>query len=57
MITGRIAKQTLMSKIERRRCHKSTSNATDFVIFDRFCPKLLFQCEAKYETIDKVLLT
>ena len=31
MITERIAKQTLMSRIERRRCRKSTSYATDFV--------------------------
>ena len=52
MITERIAKQTLMSRIERRRSRKSTSNATDFVIFDRFCPKPLFQSEAKCETID-----
>ena len=52
MITERIAQQTLMSRIERRRCRKSTSNATDFVIFDRFCPKPLFQSEAKCETIN-----
>ena len=52
MITERIAKQTLMSRIERRRSRKSTSNATDFVIFDRFCPKPLFQSEAKCETTD-----
>ena len=53
MITERIAKRTLMSRIERRRCRKSTSNATDFVIFDRFCPKPLFQSEAKCETINE----
>ena len=52
MITERIAKQTLMSRIERRRSRKSTSNATDFVIFDRFCPNPLFQCEAKCEIIE-----
>ena len=56
MITERIAQQTLMSRIERRRCRKSTSNATDFVIFDRFRPKPLFQCEAKCETIDFTLM-
>ena len=51
MITERIAKQTLISRIERRRCRKSTY-ATDFVIFDRFCPKPLFRSEAKCETTD-----
>ena len=52
MITERIAEQTLMSRIERRRSRKSTLNATDFVIFDRFGPKPLFQSEAKCETTD-----
>ena len=52
MITEYIAKQTLMSRIDRRRCRKSTSNATDFVIFDRFCPKPLFQSKAECETTE-----
>ena len=52
MIAERIAKQTLTSRIERRSCRKSTSYATHFVIFDRFCPKPLFQSEAECETIE-----